>query len=205
MEQILALDYQLLFFVNRRLTHPWNDVIMSLWSKEWPWILVFLVFAFLAWRKRSAIQAVQLAWIGITIGLTDLFGYHVLKWGIGRLRPCKTEEFVRAIEGCAGMVGFPSNHAANAAVFAGLWFLFHGPRQGALALGCCLTIGFSRVYLGVHYPSDVIAGFIYGGLVAFMSFYLLKRIPRLQFAAPDFKKDRRESVDENLQVKRTLT
>lgn len=183
MEYFSAWDYRLLFEINRGLTHPLNDWLMILWSKEWPWIILALSILLFAWNKRSWVLSLQVIWAGLTVGVTDAVAYYLIKPWIGRIRPCRTEEWIRAIDGCAGSLGFPSNHAANAAAFACIWFFLRGPREGAIALACCLVVSFSRVYLGVHYPSDVIFGMLLGALIGFLSFQFLRRMPLLQILA----------------------
>ncbi len=117
-----------------------------------------------------------LLWLGMTIGLSDAIAAQIIKPWVARIRPCRITDLVRIVNGCAGSFGFPSNHAANGAAFAVFWLLWKGPRSGLLALGCACLVGFSRIYLGVHYPSDVLAGFCFGGSVGALSYALYARV-----------------------------
>jgi undecaprenyl-diphosphatase len=175
LEQLLNWDHQILYFINKQLSAPWNDWTMSFWSAEWPWFsLLIIFFAEMILRKQWS-QIGILLWIGATVGLADILSHFVFKPWIGRVRPCRTLDFVHIVENCSGWFSFPSNHATNAAVFAVLWLCLRGPRQGAIAVGCGVMVGLSRVYLGVHYPSDILGGFLFGSLFGLLSFQILKR------------------------------
>ena len=148
---------------------------MRLWSAEWPWYTLVAVWVGFQLWHRAWRQIGLVVWMALTIGLADIVAHFVLKPWFGRLRPCRTLDFIQIVESCSGVFSFPSNHATNAAVFTVLWFCIKGPRYGAVAAFCSVIVGFSRVYLGVHYPTDIMAGFLFGGSVGFASFLLLKR------------------------------
>lgn len=166
LDQILALDRFLLLAVNNGLAGDRLDHIMTFLSSPLPWFLgVFGVLGYLGYRRK---------WPGIwllfqcvvLIGLLDAFNYYVLKEYFGRIRPCKTLEAVRIVKGCAGQMSFPSNHATNS-MGAALLAFYYGPRfLGFSAIILAVLIGFSRIYLGVHYPFDILAGFFVGALWA---------------------------------------
>ena len=150
-------------------------------SAHWPWIV--LVISYLVWIvwKRKKTEIISLAWIAVTVAVSDIVAAELLKPWIGRLRPCKVEGLVHIVDGCAGLYSFPSNHAANTATFAMLWMMFHGPRQGLLAFVLAFMVALSRVYLGVHYPSDVLAGMVFGislGAVSYQCFRLTSLSPK---------------------------
>jgi undecaprenyl-diphosphatase len=167
-------DLELLHYVNLRLIHPYNDFLMKLWSAEWPWAFMVLFFLVRWCLQKDWARLKTLLWMGLTVGLCDLLAAQLIKPWVERLRPCKVEGLVRVVDGCAGMMGFPSNHAANAFAFAILWFSWAGARQGWLALGSASVIGFSRVYLGVHYPSDILGGCLLGITIGGLSALLLQ-------------------------------
>ncbi len=175
MEHLLLLDRYLLNAINAKMAHMTLDLIMRFWSAEWPWYLILIYFVFDGLRKKRWQQLNQVAWIGLTIGLSDMVASYIFKPWVARLRPCRVEHLVRIVDSCSGMYGFPSNHAANAAVFATMWFLLQGHRQGAVAWSCAIMVGLSRVYLGVHYPSDILAGFVFGSLLGSLSIWLGRR------------------------------
>lgn len=156
---------------------PINDRLMSLWSAEWPWFLIVLGFAVPIIRSRQWVRLWAIGWIGLTIGVCDMLSHYILKPWFGRIRPCRMEGLVRIVEGCSGYYSFPSNHASNAAVFATLWFILFSRFQGSLAILCACVIGMSRVYLGVHYPTDILGGFIWGTFLALISYLIWQRLP----------------------------
>ena len=173
-----AWDLKILRLINVEMARLGNDFVMKLWSAKAPWFaLAGLLLAQTAYR-RQWFSFKTILWIAATVGLSDALAAQILKPAVGRLRPCKIEDLVRIVEGCAGSLSFPSNHASNAAAFAVFWLLWKGPRAGALALGCMFFVGLSRVYLGNHYPSDVLGGFVFGCSIACLSFVLYSRVMR---------------------------
>ncbi len=176
------MDRQVIEWANPDEALPWMDALMRMISGYWLWISLVLVFFVV--RRLSAKRwdfGFFLA-SGLGIGLTDLISSFLLKPNFARLRPCKEPELViRIIDGCAGSMGFPSNHAANSMVICSLLF-FTLPRPYAwLAFLIPLVIGYSRIYLGVHYPTDVLAGFLVGFAVAvILQKTLVKRFRNLR-------------------------
>jgi undecaprenyl-diphosphatase len=100
----------------------------------------------------------------IGLAVADASG-HLLKHLFERPRPCNVLQDVRLLVGCGGSFSFPSNHAFNAFTIAAIFAHFF--RKAALpAFFIAFLVAFSRIYIGVHYPSDVIAGAFAGGMVA---------------------------------------
>ena len=99
--------------------------------------------------------------INLLIVVTDQTGYRILKELFGRVRPCNVLTDVITPIGCAGGFSFPSNHALNN--FAAAVFLLRiFPAYKWIFLIVAFLISVSRIYLGVHYPSDVLGGAILG-------------------------------------------
>ncbi|MCX6127841.1 MAG: phosphatase PAP2 family protein [Proteobacteria bacterium] len=153
---------------------------MRFWSAEWPWFGLLIFYSVRLLYLKDWPRIFRLLWIGATIGLSDVLAHNVLKPWLGRLRPCRVESLVRVVNACSGWFSLPSNHASNAAVFAVLCYLLFNRRLGCLAFSCAIMIGLSRVYLGVHYPSDVLAGLLFGSFLALASNFLLQQLPYLK-------------------------
>lgn len=161
-----ALDRDLFLFLNRGLASPVLDRVMPIVSdwRSWGLLLalgVLYLVVFRGRRGRLAVLAVVLAF-----GAADALAAHVLKPAIGRLRPCHTVEGARVLASCRGRHGFPSNHASNTAAASAALAVFYPPTL-AITAPVTALVGLSRVYLGVHYPGDVLAGYLLGGLLGF--------------------------------------
>ena len=101
----------------------------------------------------------------ISVVIADAMGTHIFKYSFLRPRPCIALEDVRLLVGCTNLPSFPSNHAVNASVLATLAILYM-PRLWLPAAALVFLVGYSRVYVGVHYPLDVLAGSALGIVVA---------------------------------------
>ncbi len=132
---------------------------------------VALVVVWLAWRLwinwRQGLLAASV--LGVLIGVGDFAGAQLKLW-IARPRPCQVLLHVNELTGCGGAFSMPSNHALNAAtaaVFLGM--LFPSTRWVGIVL-MALT-GLSRIFLGAHYPTDVIVGWAIGGMLGMTAGY----------------------------------
>jgi undecaprenyl-diphosphatase len=125
-----------------------------------PIILAIGYWIWLDWRE-ALIGGATLACV---VGLIDFIGGQ-LKWLVERVRPCRalTQAVVLEPGGCGGMYSFPSNHALNTAAAAAFLQVLY-PRSGWLSWPIVGLVGFSRVYVGAHYVSDIVASWLMGGL-----------------------------------------
>lgn len=175
-------DRTLLHWINVDWAMPALDpfwlAITHLERQHWfTWFVLPALLVWLVYIYRS--QAIKpLLALGLTVGISDLLAYRVVKALVQRARPFENPavaEWVRHI-GDAHGASFPSNHAANS--FAGAVILaFYFPRLRSVFYILAVLIAISRIALGVHFPSDVAAGAILGisvGLV--VRFTLLSRV-----------------------------
>ena len=162
-----AVDRQLFFFVNQSGFHnPWSDGIMLALSSHALWISVLFVAGAYLWRKGDRMQWWLLGTVLVSVAFTDSFSAFILKPWVARLRPCHELAGVVLPSGqCGGLLSFPSNHAVNAGAVTGVlafYWRYLGWEIVFSAAGLAALVALSRVWLGVHYPGDVIAGLLFG-------------------------------------------
>jgi membrane-associated phospholipid phosphatase len=165
-------DQWLFIKVNSGMANPFFDAVMPFMRQSINWAPLYLflgVFAVLNFKSKGLWWALFFI---ATVAITDMIGTRVLKHSIQRLRPCGDPDFyyrVRlVVEYCSNGFSFTSNHAAN---HFGLATFFYITMHHVL--GKWATIGFiwasmiafAQVYVGVHYPLDVLAGSLLGILV----------------------------------------
>jgi undecaprenyl-diphosphatase len=162
---------------------------MAGWSTMLDWLMVELakpgnlyypgglVAAYwLWWNWRECLVAS--AMLAGVIGATDALGTQ-LKGLVQRPRPCVTLADVHQLLGCGGAFSFPSNHAANTAAAAAFFQVLY-PRSGWIGWPLVLAIGVSRVFIGAHYLTDVIGGWVLGGVIGAGVAWFLRRWSRFR-------------------------
>ena len=168
-------DQWLFIKINSSFTNSFFDYLMPVmrYPLNWAPLYLFLgVFAILNYKGKGAWW---LLFFIITIALTDMTGTYVFKHSFQRVRPCGDPDFffnVRLLaDHCSTGYSFVSNHAANHFGLASFFFITARPllkNYAAIAFIWAGLIAYSQVYIGIHYPSDILGGallgLLFGGL-----------------------------------------
>ena len=192
LEQLLHIETEILLAINGWHA-PWADTLMWIVSAKTTWIpLYLLLIGLLVWRYRQPAPTpikwlqkvpacvVMIVVIALAVGAADFIASGILKDWVARPRPSRVPELegvLHLVNGYkSGQYGFVNSHAANTMAVALLFSLIW--RNKIATVGLMLWVAancYSRMYLGVHYPTDILGGLIVGSLVAVVAYWLLSR------------------------------
>ncbi len=183
-EQLLQYDAELFLYLNNLGTPTWDGLWLLITNKL-TFVPLYAILLFLLYKKFGLkALLVFVVTVALMITFTDQIT-NVFKRGFARPRPCRASDImdqVRFIAVRCGKYGFFSGHSSNsmaAAVFAGLMLRPYYKNLIFILLFWSAVVAYSRIYVGVHYPLDIVCGLTFGAFAGFMFFklgnYLLKR------------------------------
>ncbi|MEA1886233.1 MAG: phosphatase PAP2 family protein [Bacteroidota bacterium] len=190
-----------LFLILNSIHSPWWDKFMVAVSGRLTWVPLYIIILVLLAIKYKRSFLIIIPIVILTITASDQLSVHAFKEVFQRLRPCHEpmlEGLVHTVnDRCGGLYGFVSSHAANSFAAAVLslglmkrkWFT-------VLILFWAALVSYSRIYLGVHYPGDIIGGAILGTLLAYGFFTLFRLLDeRVVNNSNFFRPERKENAD----------
>ncbi len=177
-ESLLQWDFETFRWINEIAVSPFLDQLCPYLRNQYFWVPLYGFF--LAWallRPRWGYQWVIV--LLVVFMYTDVLSAQLIKELVGRIRPCHTVESARKLVNCGSGFSFPSSHAANH--FGISFFIIYTMARRAkwwikfLLFFWAFAVSYAQIYVGVHYPLDVIGGALLGWLVAkIISLYYLR-------------------------------
>lgn len=181
-EQLIEIDQNAFRIINGVWINPLFDALLPwlrnkyIWLPLYMFILSFLVINF---RTKGFIYFLGLL---LVVGLCDQGSSGLLKPIVGRERPCNDvafSEYARTLIDCGSGKSFPSSHATNhfgIAAFLSMLFARIWRPVTVIAFVWAFVVSYAQIYVGVHYPLDIIGGALMGTLFGLLVCWLIMRI-----------------------------
>lgn len=163
LENLLALDVQLLVYLNGLGSEAYDGLWLFI-TKQTNWTPFFLVLLYIIYTKVGIKQTLYiLLAIAVLILITDQ-STNLMKYTVQRLRPCNNPDIIIRAVKTSKSFSFFSGHAANS--MAAAMFIYHVLKPyfkyTFLLFLWPLIFAYSRIYLGLHYPLDILCGYLFG-------------------------------------------
>lgn len=179
-DSLIEYDIELFLYLNNLGAIQWDGFWMFMTNK-FSAIPLYLLLLFLCYKKFGIKRTVvMILFIAVLIGISDQTS-NLFKYGFQRLRPCYNESleglFRLVKERCGGQYSYFSAHAANAMAVALFFSLLLRTTYKWLPIFLIFwaaIVGYSRIYIGVHFPFDVFTGFFFGSFYAAVCYKLMK-------------------------------
>lgn len=184
LESLINNDIELFLFLNNLGTTQWDGFWLFMTNKfsAIPLYIFLLYFSYKNYGLKQTLMI--LIGVGILITLSDQTS-NLFKYGFKRLRPCHDESILQLVRlvksNCGGKYSYFSAHASNSmaiAIFFGLLLKKHLKYLFSFLIIWALIVAYSRVYVGVHFPLDIVTGAIIGAVYALLVYWLLNLLTK---------------------------
>jgi len=171
-EFLKNLDSAVFIFLNG-IHSAITDFLMLWISNKWIWIPLYIILIYVIIKREKYKAVLSIGIIILLVVITDFTSVYLFKELIQRLRPCHDPELINNIHlvgnSCGGKYGFVSSHAANHFALAVFLSRFFQNRRFSIFIYLwAVIIAYSRIYIGVHYPGDIIGGIILGTITGIL-------------------------------------
>ncbi|MBN08792.1 MAG: phosphatase PAP2 family protein [Flavobacteriaceae bacterium] len=181
LDSLLNLDSNLFVLLNS-LGSPKYDFFWMVITNKMTNISVYLMLSIFFLKKNNIRDFIRLIFLlGLLILITDQMT-NFFKYFISRPRPCHDQNLIELIRlvksSCGGQYGFFSGHASNSfalAIFFSNLLFIHSKKISFFLVSFASLVAYSRIYIGVHYPLDIVFGALFGSINGYIFFYLWKK------------------------------
>ena len=180
----MTIDHAVFDWINQGWANPFFDAVLPVVRNKLTWVPAYLVLLVWLFRKHGWRRTlVFLILVGAVLGLADQLAATIIKPWVGRLRPCadaEVAERARILISCGGKFSFPSNHATNHFALATLLIMtvFRNASRWWIygLLGWAGLISVAQVYVGKHFPLDILFGGVLGAVIAIFGALLYRKL-----------------------------
>lgn len=188
-EHLKLWDQWLFLKINSYWTNDFLNSVMPWWRDSNTWIPLYLFLSLFAFMNFGWKIWPWIVFFVVTVALTDQLSANLIKNLVQRPRPCNDEDFMINVHallgGCSPTFSFPSSHATTH--FGMAWFLYITMKQyfkkwSYLFFVWAATVAYGQVYIGIHYPLDILGGAIIGSFIGIMTATIFNRrvgLPKL--------------------------
>lgn len=170
-DQLVQFDRDLFFAINNGLSNGFFDWLMPILRNRYTWVLLYLFIIVFSIKNYGKQGFIMILFLAMTFGISDFISSSIIKPNVQRLRPCNETEIktkVNNLVDCGTGYSFPSSHATNHfAIAVFLIMMFYHKWKIILPIGIlwAASISFAQIYVGVHYPIDILTGSLLGSSI----------------------------------------
>ncbi|HEX2865786.1 MAG TPA: phosphatase PAP2 family protein [Ignavibacteriales bacterium] len=164
---LYSIDLAVFYFVNHTIANPAMDRFFVFITDVNHWYIAYLILLGIAFFKGGRIGKIAAVGALVLIAVSDQLSSFFIKHWVARIRPCNALPDARKLIECSGSYSFPSSHAVNNFAAAAFFYRIYPNLKWILFITASL-VAISRVYVGRHYPSDILGGALLGSALGYI-------------------------------------